>query len=269
MAFEPLLKIASDGIPVILVAGNHERSFIQQSVLEMHKNIYIFNILKSLYLQINTIKVQVTGFPCIRKNVRVEFPPLLKKIDYKYENSKHIHLLCMHQAIEGAQVGVQNYTFRSNHDTIRAVDIPSGFSAILSGHIHRAQILTHGLDNSLLNSKVYYAGSIERTSFAERNEQKGYFILTVNASINGGEIIEHKFVPLPIRPMIDCEIKVRNNSKIEIISEILKQSKQWHKDSIVKIKLNNNTQFNKYAPTIKEIRQVLPETMNIEYKVDS
>ena len=269
MAFEPLIKIASMGIPVIIVPGNHERSFIQQSILELHEKIFIFNTLKSFYFQIKNMKVQITGFPCVRKNIRSDFPQILKNINYKYQKAEHIHLFCMHQAIEGAQVGVQNYTFRSNHDTICAKDIPSSYSAILSGHIHRAQILTHGLDNNLLNSKVYYAGSIERTSFAERNEPKGYYLLSIKPTNSGGEVVRHKFVELPTRPMITCEINASKNSKNEIISKLLRLSKQWDKDSIIRINLISNIPFNGNLPTIQEIRQVLPNSMNISYPVDS
>jgi DNA repair exonuclease SbcCD nuclease subunit len=269
MAFEPLIKIADSGISVLLVAGNHERSVIRNSMFEKHNNIFIFNSLQSFSFDIKSNHIQITGFPCIRKNIRSQFPNLLQSIEYIYKNQNHIHLLCMHQAVEGAQVGVQNYTFKENHDTIRACDIPAGFTAIHSGHIHRAQVLETDLKGEKLQTNVYYPGSIERTSFAEKNEQKGFLILTCIASNNGGEVIEQKFIQLPTRPMVECEIRVRNSSRTNIISEILKQSIQWDKNCIVKIKLNIVTEFNVNIPTLKEIRRVLPESMNILYNVDS
>ena len=47
----------------------------------------------------------------------------------------------------------------------------------LTGHIHRFQILSRDLKARVLPAPVFYAGSIECTSFAEKNEKKGYLIL--------------------------------------------------------------------------------------------
>ena len=269
MAFEPLIKIADSGIPVILVAGNHERSFIKQSVFDMHKNIYVFNELKSFYFHINNIQVQISGFPCVRKNIREQFDNILDQIEKNIKNSSHIHLLCMHQAIEGAQVGVQNYTFKSNHDTIRAANIPNDFAAILSGHIHRYQVLKNALNDTKMKSSVFYPGSIERTSFAERNESKGYLILECIPTENGGKINQYKFVELPSRPMEEIKIHAENLSKIDIMKKIINKASTIAKNSIVRLTVIRNDNSDDFEiPKIEEIRNVLPDTINVSYKVE-
>lgn len=269
MAFEPLIKIAECGIPVFIVAGNHERSFVQQSMFDKHKNIHVFNQLQSIVFKIRNINVQITGFPCIRKNIRNEFGKKIEQINYSFNKIEHIHILCMHQAIEGAQVGIQNYTFRTNHDTIKGVDIPGDFAAILSGHIHRRQVLIHDLNNSQLKSNVYYSGSIERTSFAEKNETKGYLILECEPSNKGGEIKNHKFVDLPSRPMQELILNVKNPSKKEILNQIIVKTRKLDANSILRLKI---IQKDKSAgvdlPKIEEIRRVIPDTININYKFE-
>ena len=269
MAFEPLIKIADSGIPVILVAGNHERSFIQQSIFEKHENIHIFNEVKSFNFNINNIDIQVSGFPCFRKNVRSEFKTILKQFNFKRPYFSHLHLLCMHQAIEGAQVGIQNYTFRKNHDTIRAEDIPGDFAAVLSGHIHRRQVLTHGLDGKKMKSKVFYPGSIERTSFAEKNETKGYIIFDCIPSKGGGKINKFQFVDLPSRPMEEIIMKINNFSKVELINQIVQKTSEIDKNSILRLKIINNKKSGVFEiPNLEEIRKVLPSSINISYKVE-
>jgi len=269
MVFEPLIQLADSGIPIILVAGNHERSFIQQSIFDKHENIHVINELKSFYFNIKNTLVQISGFPCIRKNIRGEFKSILPKIDYKYMNSSHIHLLCMHQAVEGAKVGVQNYIFRSNHDTIRAEEIPDNFAAVLSGHIHRYQVLTHDLDGKIMKSQVYYPGSIERTSFAERNESKGYLIVDFDSNKKGGKIENYKFVELPTRPMKEIVFKVEKQSKIDILNEIINKVSEIDNNSIVRLEIVNSGNSNYFElPKIDEIRKILPASINISYKVD-
>jgi exonuclease SbcD len=43
LAFEPLIKVASSGIPVYIVPGNHERSHIPFRLFASHENIHIFD----------------------------------------------------------------------------------------------------------------------------------------------------------------------------------------------------------------------------------
>ena len=81
-------------------------------------------------------------------------------------------IMCMHHIVEGAKIGVFDYVFRRGSQVIRGRDVTENFDVILSGHIHRYQILNHDAGGAPFPSLVYYPGSIERTSFAERNEMK-------------------------------------------------------------------------------------------------
>ena len=90
-------------------------------------------------------------------------------------------LLCLHQCVEGATVGPQGYVFRKGDDVIRGQELPGTFAVVLAGHVHRHQILTRDLRGRDLPAPVLYAGSTERTSFAERGETKGFLRLEVEA----------------------------------------------------------------------------------------
>ena len=73
---------------------------------------------------------------------------------------------------------------------------------MLSGHIHRHQILHRDLRGAPLAAPVLYPGSIERTAFAERAEVKGFVELELVGGPGGGRLGRWRFNPLPARPMI-------------------------------------------------------------------
>jgi len=91
--------------------------------------------------------------------------------------------------------------FSNAADVICLRDVPSEFSAVLSGHIHRHQVLITDLERRPVRVPVLYPGSIERTSFAEMEEQKGYLLLRLDATTPRSDI-QWEFRPLPARPMI-------------------------------------------------------------------
>jgi DNA repair exonuclease SbcCD nuclease subunit len=113
--------------------------------------------------------------------------------------------------IEGATVGPADFTFRSGDDVIPGSRLPEGFAAVLSGHIHRHQTIDRDPAGRRLPCPVVYPGSTQPTSFAERDERKGYVLLEVAASRSGaGRLRRWSFVELPSRPMIVVDIDVRS-----------------------------------------------------------
>ena len=161
----------------MIVPGNHERSVLPSSLFLTHPNIHVFTRPETRVFELAGTRVAVTGIPCARDDVRRRFRSLLDRTGWAGE-ACDVRFLCLHQAIEGAQVGPSDYTFRSGADVIRMADLPPEFDAVLAGHIHRAQVLSHRRPDGT-SMPVVYPGSIERTSFAERREPKGYFDLTV------------------------------------------------------------------------------------------
>ena len=84
----------------------------------------------------NGLKVIWGGFPNIRHEVQKDFPLHLAKVGYNSE-PEALKVLCMHQSIEDAVVGVQNYTFRKGSDVVGRDQFPDYLDLVLSGHIHR------------------------------------------------------------------------------------------------------------------------------------
>ena len=81
-------------------------------------------------------------------------------------------------------------------DVVPRAWVPTDLDHVALGHIHRRQDLSHPDRPDLLFS---YPGATERTSRAERLEEKGYLL----ANLEPGGPGTQEFVPLPSRPMLE------------------------------------------------------------------
>lgn len=203
-AFAPLKRVGDAGVPVVVVPGNHERSTIPYPLLTLHPQITIVKRPRTLRMEMAGCRVAIAAWPYVH-DVRGRFGELLADtgVHDAAGGEADLRLLVLHQTVEGATVGPVDYVFRRGDDVIRGRDIPAGFAAVLSGHIHRHQVLTHDLAGSPLATPVYYPGSVERTTTAERHEPKGYLTLAVepDATGSGGRVADWTFHELPSRPV--------------------------------------------------------------------
>ncbi len=265
-AFEPLLSIADSGIPVYIVPGNHERSNIPQSLLETHPNIKIFSTAKTFLYESGGLFIALAGFPYYRNGIRNKFTEIIKQTDLLITDAD-FRFLCIHHIVEGAFVGIQHYVFRGGDDVIKSAEIPANIDAVLSGHIHTRQIMKYDAAGRPLAAPVIYPGSTERTSFAEREETKGYFILTLSAAPHTKVTSKTcRFVKLNTRPMIELEI-IMNDMPAEKLEQILiAKIKTLDPDGIVRIKPQGKIP-NHLLPCFRAafLRSIAPPTMNINY----
>jgi len=256
MVYERLLKFAAHGIPIFIVPGNHESSRLPESLLMQHPNIYIFSEAETHTLNINGVRVSLSGFPFVRHNIRDEFNSILNSLNDN-PTPADIKLLCMHQAVEGAQVGPSNFTFRYGEDVIRIKDLHGDFDYILSGHIHRMQILPKNFKNNNCVPPLIYPGSIERTSFAEKDEEKGFFILDFRYDGKCWSLDKLEFIKLPSRPMVDlnfyCDSLNGSTIKVKLKSVLSKIDR----NAIVRINCpNENTKEISYFENYYDIQHL-------------
>jgi exonuclease SbcD len=207
-AFEPLIRVADAGVPVFIVPGNHERGRLPHLRFAKHARIHVFDAPRTFVAEVAGARVALSGFPSERDTVRARFTHLLGETGWR-DTAADVRLLCLHQCVEGARVGPGNYTFTAAPDVIRGADIPGGFAAVLSGHIHRHQVLTHDLRGRALAAPVLYPGSIERTSIAEADEDKGF--LLVDVARDDAARVDWRFNTLPARPLVRCALELRRD----------------------------------------------------------
>jgi DNA repair exonuclease SbcCD nuclease subunit len=264
MAFEPLKAVAERGVPIYLVPGNHERSAIPHRHLAKHPLIHLFDRPRCFVLKKDSFKLALSGFPFVRQGIRKRFLGWLNQTGWR-DVEDAVHVLCIHQAVDGARVGPAGYTFRYAADVIDATDIPTDFAAVLSGHIHRFQVITRDLEGRPIDPQVFYPGSIDRTSFAEKHETKGYLILEFETGGSGAGLGKWKFTKLPTRPMVQLELCPGRMNPSELKSWLLTRIGNIPADSIVKVKVTGPaSQGAMEVLRAASLRALAPPTMNID-----
>jgi len=224
-AYQALCNFAGCGIPILIVPGNHERSVLPPSLFLHHPNIYLFDRPRTYWFEIDGNRFAISGFPYVRR-IRDHFRQVFQDCESQRRSADH-RLLCFHHAVAGAVVGPVGFKFGRGSDVISVNDLPDGFDLILSGHIHRHQVLSYA-------TAVVYCGSIERTSFAERYEPKGFCELRFERGRQSPDIHFHE---LPTRPMV--EFDGRGLDRRSLLASLEEVSVDWSPRAIVRLHLSD------------------------------
>ncbi|MHC4470800.1 MAG: metallophosphoesterase family protein [Planctomycetota bacterium] len=188
-----ILEAAEGGAHVFVVAGNHERSVLPCRLLLTHPRVHFLESAGCLSIRVGGLDLSVFGFPFARRRVRERFGALLRATGWPRDRADVNVLLC-HQTFEGATVGPADFTFRAGPDVIPPAWIPPDLDYAALGHIHRHQHLSHPRTDRLVLS---YPGATERTSRAERFEEKG----CIHGVLEPGERTRVRFRVLPTEPV--------------------------------------------------------------------
>lgn len=267
-ALEPLRRVADAGVPVFIVPGNHERGVIPHRRFAAHPNVHIFDCPRTFEVDVRGVRLGLSGFPFERRDVRTRFPALLAQTRWS-RSAAAIRLLCVHHCIEGATVGPGSYTFTTASDVIRLRDIPAGLSAVLSGHIHRHQVLTRDLHGRRLSTPVLYPGSLERTSLAEIGEEKGFVLLDADATAESPRL-RWEFREVPSRPMLVREVPADGLTTREVVAAVERWIADAPPDAVLRVRVTGNvSRMDPQLLTEARLRRNAPPTMNVEVHVDA
>jgi DNA repair exonuclease SbcCD nuclease subunit len=143
-----------------------------------------------------------------------------------------------------ATCGPGNFTFRFGADVIRTADLPRDVAVVLSGHIHRHQVLRQPG-----RPLVIYAGSIERTSFAEAPETKGFVVLHLTRSGLGS----FDFRPLPARPMVTRTVHFGDADRIEVHARLAGAIESTPDNAVVQLRVTGVMSATLTAATLRAI----------------
>jgi DNA repair protein SbcD/Mre11 len=241
-ALSPLKHLASAGVPVLLVPGNHERARLPYPLLALEEGLHVFDRPRTVLIEAGGIRAAFIGFP-YAQDVRRRFPDLIAEAT-RETPAADVRVLCIHHCVENATCGPGNFTFRCGADVIRTVDLPTDVVVTLSGHIHRHQVLLPPG-----RPPVIYAGSVERASFAEEAETKGYVILELTASGLGS--IE--FCPLPARPMVKRTLSFAGVDTIEAHARLAAAIDSTPDDAVVQLRVTGPIPAMLTAATLRAI----------------
>jgi exonuclease SbcD len=241
-ALAPLKRLAESGVPVLLVPGNHERSRMPFPLLAFHERLHVFDRPRTLVLEARRERVAFMGFPYTH-DIRRRFPEILAALN-RDSLSADIRVLCLHQCIEGAICGPGNFTFRFGPDVIRTADLPRNVVVTLSGHIHRHQVL-----QPVGGPPIVYAGSIERTSFAEAPETKGFVVLELARS----GLRAFEFRPLPARTMVTRTVSFGDADDMTVHRRLAAVIESTPGDAVVQLRVTGRIPSTLTAATLRAV----------------
>jgi exonuclease SbcD len=241
-ALAPLKRLASSGVPVLLVPGNHERGRMPYPLLAVDECLHVFDRPRTVVLEARGVRTAFTGFP-YTGDIGLRFPEVFAAAT-RDAPAADVRVLCIHQCIEGATCGPGNFTFRCGPDVIRAVDLPREVAVTLCGHIHRHQVLRRAG-----RPPVIYAGSVERTSFAEAPETKGYVVLELTRSGLG----RFEFRPLSARPMAIRTLSFGDGDAADAHARVLAAIDSTPDDAVVQLRVTGTMPATLTARALREI----------------
>jgi DNA repair exonuclease SbcCD nuclease subunit len=250
---------------VFIVPGNHERSRLPHARFAAHPGVHIFDTARTFVARVRGATIGLSGFPYERRDIRTRFPELLEETKWR-EQRPDLRLLCIHHCVEGATVGPGDFTFTTAADVIRPRDVPAAFSAVLTGHIHRHQVLTTDMQRRSLDTPVLYPGSIERTSFAEVDEPKGFMVVRCGVDQRARDV-RWEFRRLPARPMIRTELNANGLDARALASAIQTIIAAAPHDAVLSIRVDGSlTDAHWRVLSASSVRSLIPETMNAEIR---
>jgi len=264
-AFAPLLEVADRGISVFVVPGNHERSRIPHARFASHPLVHVFDRPRAFDLEVAGQRVALLGFPYERHLVRRRLPELVQATGWRPREDT-TSLLCVHHCFEGATVGPADFTFRRGPDVIRGRDIPRGVTAVLTGHVHRHQVLTADLDGRPLAAPVIYPGSTERTAFAEKDEPKGYVILHVDRTAGPrAPTVRWHFHALYARPMVLADVRGDGPDPSALDRQIRLALARAPADAVLRLRIHGRlSRGSRALLATHRLRALAPPEMNVE-----
>lgn len=247
-----LLRLYKAGIPVIIIVGNHDNpfSFGKAHALDVYQQLPVegFHVIAkptSVCLATRNGPVQIVGIPwpsraALTLNARHTADSATITQEISAAVSFTIRDLASQldaniPAVLAGHLTVSTGVFSgSEKRAVYGTDplfLPSQlaiepFDYVGLGHLHRYQNL-----NADGYPAVVYAGSLERVDFGERNEEKGFCVVSIPEKGRA----THEFIKTPTRPFVQIDVYLTVSTKSQTDQIIDALAQQTITDAVVKI----------------------------------
>ncbi len=255
VALQQISRLSREKIPVVLIAGNHETPKLKETghifkIFDHLKNIY--PVYKNEYEMHTFIlsekKVSIHAIPHCQ--TEQDFEQAIKKSSP--DTTADINIFITHAAAQE----LKTYPMDEYNELIVPIrKFHSDFDYIALGHYHT---YTQLLPNT------FYAGSTEKLSFNESQDSKGYIELQID------EKIQHTFIEIPTRPMIDFPEIDCTNLTLETLTTKLQTliTSIDPKEKIIRIRLINIPNHLYRGLDITSIRDLCKGSIHFEIKTE-
>ena len=216
-------RLASDGIPVFLVTGNHDipNAVGRATTIEIFKtlstpNVIVANTPGTYRVGTKSGPLQIIALPWARRNAmltrestkNLTFEGVNEQIESLLTEKLNLEIAGLDPklpAILAAHVTLSNAKYGSERSMIMGHDYTLLHSNIANpkldyvalGHIHKKQVLDD-------RPPVVYAGSLQRIDFSEEDDEKGFFIVDIAAN----KRVKFDFHPVKARRFMTIKIDI-------------------------------------------------------------
>ena len=220
-------SLASQGIPVFLLVGNHDLPHARSSAtsLEIFPTLIVPHV--TVAEQLETHLIQTRSGPL--QVVALPWPRWRNLLSRDQHRGKSVAELKAHveaeitrrllreverldpavPAVLSAHVSVLGATYGSERSMALGRDhvLQYGNVALPAldyvglGHIHKHQVLGDW-------PPVVYSGSLQAVDFGEENEDKGFCLVEIDPTMPNGRRARWEFVPVPSRTFVTIDVDV-------------------------------------------------------------
>jgi len=253
-------RLATSGIPVFLLTGNHDlpNAIGRATATEIFhtlaiERVYVSNRPDIYRIPTSSGVIQIASLPWLRRSA------LLSKEEAKNINLSQINerlqqvltnivaaniqkldpklpsILAAHVWVSGAQAGSENLmTIGQEHALLLSNIAHPAFDYVALGHIHKHQVLHN-------NPPVVYAGSLERLNFSEEADDKGFYMVEIKPDTETGKrqvffdfhrVIGRRFLT------INVDIGLDDVDPTLAVLKAIAEHKEKVRDAIVRVNIS-------------------------------
>ncbi len=253
-------RLASNGIAVFLLVGNHDlpTAIGKATTTEIFdtlavKNVYVAGRPDIHRIQTNSGPVQVASLPWPRRGLlltkeetkNLDFNQIKQKLEEVLTRIISVHaakldpalpaILAAHVWVTGATPGSEKMiTIGQDHALLPGNVANPAFDYIALGHIHKHQVLSR-------NPPMVYAGSLERLDFSEEADEKGFYMVEIEPDEEAGKRrVTFAFHPVPARRFLTINVNLESGDidpTATVLRAIAPQVEKV-KDAIVRLQLS-------------------------------
>ena len=253
-------RLASSGISVFLLIGNHDlpNAIGRATSTEIFdtlavRNVYVASRPDIYLVPTESGTVQVAALPWLRRSallsredtMDLDFSEINQKLQEVLTNiitglaarldRSLPAILAAHVWVAGATLGSErSMTLGQEHALLLSNVADPAFDYVALGHIHRQQVLSQ-------NPPVVYAGSLERLDFGEEADDKGFYVVDIEAGRpEGGRRTSFDFHRTSGRRFLTINVNLVPDDPeptATVVREIAAQS-QSVTDAIVRLQLS-------------------------------
>ena len=249
-------RLATIGIPVFLLIGNHDlpNAVGRATAIEIFdtlaiKNVYVANRPDIYRIKTRSGIIQVASLPWLRRSgllsreetKNLTFEQINQKLQQILTNiitasipqldPKLPAILAAHVWVSGAKVGSESaMTIGQEHVLLVSNIAQPAFDYVALGHIHRHQVLAD-------KPPVVYAGSLERIDFGEEGDDKGFCLVEINEK-DGQREVSFAFHPVAGRRFVTINVNIESANPNPTLTVLKAISTEKVKDAIVRLQIS-------------------------------